>query len=186
MQKNKDFLSISNLKNLKVIITIAFFSAISFVFGKFLAIPVGDYMRFGFENLPIILSGILFGPISGCITGIVADIVGCILRGYVINPMLTFGAAVIGFCSGAVYQVPMKLTQPLRVILTVSLSHLIGSVLIKSIGLSIWYSMDFLFTLRWRGLNYLIVSIAEIFVLYVIIRNEGFKSQIKRLTGREI
>ncbi len=186
MLKNRDFLCISSLKNLKVVITIALFSAISFVFGKFLAIPVGDYMRFSFENLPIILSGILFGPVSGCVTGVVADIVGCILRGYVINPILTFGAAIIGFCSGAVYQMPIRFPKTVRLILTVSLSHLIGSVLIKSIGLSIWYSMDFLFTLGWRSLNYLIVAVAEILVLCVILKNEGFKNQIKRLGNYEL
>ena len=184
MQKNnKDFLGVSNLKNLKVIITVALFSALSFVFGKFLAIPVGDYMRFSFENLPIILSGILFGPLTGCITGVVADIIGCILRGYVINPILTFGAALIGFCGGAVSQLSFKLKQPLMLTITVVSSHLLGSVIVKSIGLSIWYSMDIIFTLGWRSVNYLVVGIAEIVVLHLILKNEGFKKQIKGFNG---
>ncbi len=182
-KNNKDFLGVSNLKNLKVIITVALFSAISFVFGKFLAIPVGDYMRFSFENLPIILSGILFGPLTGCITGIVADIIGCILRGYAINPILTLGAAIIGFVGGAISNLTKRLKQPLMLIITVAVSHLLGSVIVKSIGLSIWYSMDFLFTLMWRSVNYLVVGIAEIIVLHLILKNEGFKKQIRSLGG---
>ncbi|MEE0946097.1 MAG: folate family ECF transporter S component [Acutalibacteraceae bacterium] len=177
--------SVSNLKNLKVLITIALFSAISFVFGKFLAIPVGDYLRFSFENLPIILSGVLFGPICGCVTGIIADIVGCILRGYVINPMLTLGAALIGFLSGVIFWVLKNKKLGFKVSVTVFIAHLIGSVVVKSIGLSLWYSMDLFFTLGMRSINYIIVGVTEGLIIVFILRNKGFVNQINRLTGEK-
>ena len=178
-----DFWGISSLKNLKTLIIVALFSAISFLFGKFLAIPVGDYMRFSFENLPIILSGILFGPFTSALCGIVADIIGCILRGYAINPILTLGAAVIGFVSGFFYRLSYKSNQSVRLALSVFASHIIGSVIIKTIGLSIWYSQPFTVTLGWRTINYIVVSLAEFAVLTIIFKNRGFKRQMMRING---
>ena len=184
MLKNKtDFWGLSSLKSLKVMITVALFSAISFLFGKFLAIPVGDYMRFSFENLPIILSGIMFGPFTGALCGIAADIIGCILRGYAINPILTLGAAIIGFVSGFLYKLSYKCRLSVKLALSVFVSHIIGSVIIKTIGLSIWYSSPFLVTLGWRTINYVVVSLAEFIVLAIILRNRGFKRQIMRISG---
>ena len=43
----------------------AFLVAISIVCGKYLAIRGGDVLRFSFENLPILLAGIAFGPLVG-------------------------------------------------------------------------------------------------------------------------
>ncbi len=183
MCKRNDFLGLKNLTNLKVLITIAFFSAISIILGKFLALPVGQYMRFSFENLPLVLSGLLFGPISGLLSGVIADLLGCVLRGYEINPILTVGAAVLGFTAGLVFQVLKKIDNPLRVMLSVIIPHTLGSVLIKSYGLSLWYSLEFSVVLSYRTLNYIIVAIAEIIVITLMLKNKGFMSQIFRLTG---
>ena len=98
-----------NITNLKVLVTAALFSTISFVCGKFLAFNIGDTVRFSFENLPIILCGMAFGPAVGALTGLAADIIGCILRGYAINPVLTFAAAFIGFSSGAIFNSSKKI-----------------------------------------------------------------------------
>jgi len=184
MHKSNNVWGISNLSNLKIMLTVALFSTISFVFGKFLAIPVGDYMRFSFENLPIILGGVFFGPVSGCLCGIIADIVGCILRGYVINPVLTLGAAAIGFFSGFIFNVFKNVRLSIRITLSVIISHIIGSVIIKSIGLSVWYDMPFLLTFGMRTVNYIVVGVAELILTYILVKNKGFINQINRIKRR--
>jgi ECF transporter S component (folate family) len=62
-------------------------------------------LRIGFGAIPIIISGILFGPIIGGFTGAVADVVG-----FLINPMggaffpgFTISAALSGAIPGFVY-----------------------------------------------------------------------------------
>ncbi len=185
MCKKRDLLGFDNLTNLKVLITIALFSAISIMLGKFLALPVGQYMRFSFENLPILLSGILFGPFCGLLSGIVADLVGCVLRGYEINLILTVGAATIGFAGGLLFRLFNRFNNIFKTIFSVSVSHLIGSVLIKSYGLSFWYGLDFCIVISYRTLNYVIVAIAEITVILLLFKNRGFKSQITKLTGEK-
>ena len=186
MQKNNDFFGIKNISKLKVIITLALFSAISIVLGKFLAIPVGTYMRFSFENLPLILSGVLFGPIAGCLCGITADLIGCVLRGYEINPILTIGAATLGFLVGLLFKMLSKSTVNVRLFISVFLAHAVASVVIKSIGLSFWYGMEFSVVIFYRAINYLIVAAAEFAVMLLLIKNTGFISQIKKLTEEKL
>lgn len=175
-----------NLGKIKVIAVMAFLSALSVVAGKFLAIPVGEYMRFSFENLPILLSGIIFGPVCGMITGVVADLVGCIMAGYAINPIITAGAATIGLLSGLVYRTLPSGNRFLPLSATVVIAHFFGSVVVKTIGLSIYFGLPFKFTFMWRSLNYLIVGIAELAILYILINHSGFKKQISSVTGEKI
>lgn len=175
------FLGINKLKNLKVLSCIALFVAISIVTGKFLAISIGDVFRISFENLTIILAGMMFGPVPGALAGICADLLGCILRGYNIIPVLTVGAALIGFVSGILYNSLDKIPNFWRVFVSCLISHIIGSVIVKTIGLSLYYEMPFLETIILRSLNYLIVFAAETFVLTLLVKNNGFITQINRI-----
>lgn len=169
MQK---FLKIKNLADLKVMVVSALFAAISIVLGKFLAISVGDTLRFSFENLTIILSGVLFGPAVGGATGLIADIIGCILRGYAINPVLTFASVFIGFSSGAVYYILRKYNNHIRLLAVVLICHCIGSIFIKTVGLCLWYGYPFSVIFIQRIVNYIIVGIAEFIILEILTKNK--------------
>ena len=87
MKKNSSKAKIAVFGNLKTLVICSLFVAISIVCGKYLAIRGGDILRFSFENLPIILAGIAFGPLAGAVVGVVADLLGCLLVGYAINPI---------------------------------------------------------------------------------------------------
>ena len=65
----------------KVLIAAALLAAMSMVLGKFAAINVTNSIRIGFGGLPIQMAGIFFGPVIGGAVGLVADVIGCILRG---------------------------------------------------------------------------------------------------------
>ena len=171
--------------SVKLVATGAFLSAISIVMGKYLAISVGEFLRFSFENLPIILAGMAFGPATAILVGVVADLVGCLLVGYTINPIITVGAAVIGAVSGISYKLFSRLKLPyiLRVSITVFISHLLGSVIIKSVGLSAFYSVPLYELMLWRLLNYVIVGIAESLILFYLLKNRLLVSKIKSIKG---
>lgn len=168
-----------NKKNLRepvrLLVSLAMLIAISIICGKYLAIKGGDILRFSFENLPIIFAGIAFGPISGAAVGIVADLIGCVLVGYAINPIVTVGAAAIGFVSGGVYLALSKLTsanKSVNVVISTLLAHIVGSVLIKTFGLAVFYSMPVWMLMLWRLLNYAIVGAVECVLLVILLRNK--------------
>ena len=168
-------------------VILALLCAISIVMGKYLAIRGGDFMRFSLENMPIIFAGIAFGPISGLIVGVIADLVGCVMVGYTINPLVTIGAGAIGLVSGIVNLVLKKYfpSEKLNLILSVISAHIVGSLVIKTIGLAAYYDVLFGVLLLWRMLNYLIVSAIDGAVLYILLTNKELKSQIKSIKGEK-
>ena len=182
-QNNRKKGRIALFGTLKVMVAVSLMCAMSVILGKYLAINVGEVLRFSFENMTIILSGIMFGPIIGLVSGVAADLIGCLLVGYAVNPLVTAGAAAVGFLSGMVYFLMKKTKLPysLKILFPVFIAHLVGSVIIKSVGLAAFYDMPLAVLMLWRGLNYLIIGAAEYFLIYFIVKNKAINSQFEFL-----
>ena len=93
-----------------VIVKAGFLATVSIVLTRFLSLMLllGGLpaLRVGFGSVPIIMSGMMFGPVVGGITGVVADVVG-----YLINPMggtffpgFTLSAALYGIIAGVLFK----------------------------------------------------------------------------------
>ncbi len=169
--------------SIRLTATLAMLAAVSIICGKYLAISGGEVLRFSLESMPIIFAGIAFGPVAGAAVGAVADIVGCLLVGYTINPIVTAGAAAIGLISGImpIMLKRVKLDPRLVAVITVATAHLVGSVLIKTVGLAVYYSMPLWALMLWRALNYLIVGIIDGTVVFVLLKSKGVRMQISKL-----
>ncbi len=156
----------------KFLVRIAVLAAISLILGKFLSFKLEPWGRVSFENLTVLLCGYLYGPVAGALCGAVADLVGCLAYGYAINPIITLGACAVGAYAG-VFGVRGALRKP-RLWLSVAVGHAIGSVLIKSLGIYLFYATP-LPTLALRVPIYLITGIAEYTVLALLLRNKGLR-----------
>ena len=163
------------LRSVKTLVICALFTALSIIFGKFLNIPVGETIRFSFENTPLFLSGILFGPIISGIVAFVSDILGSILRGYAINPVITLGAVFTSVTGAFLFKLFKNLPVFLRLFLSVSIAHILGSVIIKTIGLSLYTGTSFMVLLPMRAINYSIMIIIDTLVLFFLLKNRSFK-----------
>ena len=172
---------------LAVLVMCALMAAFSIVLGKYLAINGGEVLRFSFENLPIIFAGIAFGPIAG-VVGVVADLLGCLMVGYPINLLVTVGAGLVGVVSGCLSLVFRRLPRfplILKTVITVLSSHAVGSVVVKTVGLSAFYSMPLGILMLWRLLNYVIIGSLEIVILYFLLRNRSIEGYIKRFRRKK-
>jgi dihydrofolate synthase/folylpolyglutamate synthase len=165
----------------KIPVTLSVLAAIGIILGKFLAFNVTDFMRFSFENTTIIFAGIVFGPVLGAVVGIVQDLVGCLAVGYAINPLITLGCATIGAVSGIVFRMIKRAPLPARIGIATLLSHLAGSVLIKTLGLSLVYGSPFIVTMLWRLLNYAIVGFTEVVLLCFLLKSKQLLAQINKI-----
>ncbi len=156
----------------KFLVRIAVLAAISLILGKFLSFKLEPWGRVSFENLTVLLCGYLYGPVAGALCGAVADLVGCLAYGYAINPIITLGACAVGAYAG-LFGVRGALQKP-RLWLSVTAGHAVGSVLIKSLGIYVFYATP-LPTLALRVPIYLITGIAEYIVLALLLRNKGLR-----------
>lgn len=173
--------------NLRLLTVSAFLAALSIICGKYLAFPREGILRFSFENLPILLSGMMFGPIVGMLVGVIADLLGCVLVGFAVNPLVTAGAACIGLLGGLLFRATKKMPLLWQTCITVIPTHLVASVIVKTIGLAQFYAqtydMSFFVLMLWRLLNYTIVGVAEWLLLYTVLKNKALRRRFEELRG---
>ncbi len=172
--------------NPRILCAAGLLAAIAIVLNR-LSIPITFTLRFGFGNLPILMAGIFFGPVIGGAVGVVSDLMGCVLRGDPINPIITLGAALVGVASGLLVRLATRRGRPLKpltICLSVMLGHITGSLVVKSIGMAIYYGTP-LPSLLWRIPLYIVTGAVEAVILVLLFRNKIFMGQLSRLLYRK-
>lgn len=173
--------------NLHVLVIAALLAALSIVLGKYLAINLGDSVRVSFENLPVIMAGLFFGPVIGAAVGAIADIVGCFMVGYALNPVITAGAALIGAVSGGIGAYAFRgragWRGTWRVFVPVFAAHALGSVCVKTLGMMLYFGTPaaILFV---RVPLYIVISILEGYVMLLLFNNKAFTGELNRIINK--
>ena len=163
----------------KAMVMAAMLTAMSVVIGIFCKSFLnfgGGLFRITFENLPILVSGIMVGPIVGGVVGAATDIISYFLSGqaYPINLIVTLGATAIGVISGLFSKYVFRKKGYLRIILPSAIAHIIGSMIIKPIGLFTFYSWAVL----WRVPLYLVIAPLEITLICLMYKNSTVRKLI--------
>ncbi len=174
---------VKTLGNPRILCAAALLAALSVVLGKYMSIQI-VVCRIGFENLPIIMSGIFFGPIIGGLVGSLTDLVGCVLQGNPPNLVIHAGAILIGLLPGLVVAIATRRHRPLYPItlaVAVGLAHIIGSMTVKSIGLIIFYHNPIESALMWRIPTYTLIGIVEYITILLLVRSKVFMGQLSHL-----
>ena len=172
MRKRRGFSSV------KALTFAAMLTAMSVVIGIFCKnfMDFGGIFRVTFENLPIILSGIVFGPIVGGLVGAVSDMLSYMLstQSLAISPIITLGAASVGLVSGIISRYVIKKEGNAKIILSAAMSHLVGSIIIKSLGLYLYFG----WAVFYRIPIYIGIMSVEIFVICLMYKNKSFRRLI--------
>ena len=172
----------ASMKDVRVLTIMAMLAALSIIFGKVLAFTAGPF-RVSFENLPILMAGMFLGAPAGFLVGIIADIIGCLIVGYSINPIITLGAGCIGLLAGLVYRLLKEKPLPVRVYSAVMTAHVIASMIIKSAGLMLYYHYT-LAGVAPRVPLYIGIGIAESTIILLMLKNKDFAAQVERLNQK--
>ena len=148
--------------------------AFSVLFSSYAKAIPDTFLRFSFENLPILFGAILFGPLRGAVIACASDIISCTLvGGYAPNPILMIGIVSVGLVAGIVGKVAgKKRFSPLPLFIAVFLAHIIGNMLIKSFGL---YYMGLLPSLIFIPLQrvplYAVIATLEYIILLFLFKH---------------
>ena len=160
-----------NEEALRKLIVLSLLSAMSILLGKYLAIPWGNIMRFSLESMPIFFAAFVFGPLEAFAVAVVADLVGCLLVGYTINPLITIGGVVLALIGALIFRLTHKLPLPIRTVLAVMFGHTLGSVVVKSFGLYTMMGTGLIELMAWRLFNYTIVALLDGIVVFVLLKS---------------
>ena len=168
-------------QNVRSLTVAAMLTALSVVIGifckNFLNFGMGLF-RVSFESFPILLSGFLFGPVIGGFVGVATDIISYLLSGQIYPPNLVvmLGAGLLGVLSGLCYRLPIK-HERLRIVTSVGVAHLIGSMFVKTVGLYQYYG----FAVLWRIPIYFAIAAVEAVLLCILLQRKGVRDLIVRI-----
>ena len=169
-------------RRIHVLTTAAMLTALSIVIGIFCK----NFLNFGnglfritFENFPIILSGIMFGPAVGAGVGIASDVLSYVLstQSFAISPIVTLGAALIGVTSGVLSHYVIKRDGSLKIAVSAMGAHIVGSMIVKSAGLFVYYG----WLVVWRIPLYVLISSLEIILICLMYKNKTFNTLINNV-----
>ncbi|MCR5396116.1 MAG: folate family ECF transporter S component [Lachnospiraceae bacterium] len=156
------------LKNVRVLTVSAFLVAIATVLG-FFKVPITELIEIRFQYLPIAVGGALFGPAVGGVIGMLADVLG-----YLVKPTGAFfpGFTISSILSGIIYGLfffKKRITVP-RIIAAELTETILCSLVINSINLSILYGNAFSVVVATRLLKVLIMFPIDTIILTVVLK----------------
>ena len=168
--------------DVKGIVLAAMLTAMSVVIGIFcksLLNFADGIFRISFENLPIIISGVVFGPAVGTLVGVGSDLISYLLspQTYPPNLIVTVGAGAIGFVAGIVAKYIVRERSTKQFVVACVSAHVVGSLIIKTVGLFEFYS----WLVLWRIPLYTIIATVEVIVITLLYKN----SAVRKLLDRE-
>ena len=137
--------------------------------------------RVSLEAIPIVLSGILFGPLAGGMVGFSADFVGSLFSGYGYNPLFCLPPILYGVFGGLFRFYVSKKTSFWRVLLVYLFPVVLGSILWQSFTLAYVYNsqgafiQSLLVKLSTRSVQFAITGPLEAFITCFLLRSNLFR-----------
>lgn len=158
----------------------ALFAALAVVLTRLLSYAPTPSARYSLGDIPIFLGGIFFGPLAGGLVGFGSDLIGAVLfspHGY--NPLLCAPAILYGVIGGLFHKVLVKKFSLIRLAVAFLIPAILGSFLIQSFVMAKLfptgdYMTSLLYYLTTRGVQYAIVSVVDITLIYLLIRSRIF------------
>lgn len=119
--------------------------AMTIVLSRMMAIDLG-FARFTMGSICIIMSGLWFGPAAGAACGLAADILGCLIQGYAVNPLITIGAMVWGVIPALMKPLMLGGSRVRKIVIlcvSVLISSILGTLGFTYAGLVLILGYDF-------------------------------------------
>ena len=164
------------LHRLVVMTSVAMMTALSFILERYFPLINTNTLRISLGNVPILLTSFLFGPVSGAICGVLADIIGCFLSGYPPFPFLMLAPLCVGILPGIAAKFissneKWKISNFVFIFCTITVTNFFASLILTTIGLNLLYSTPIPALLIQRVPAFLINTAIEILSLFILLKN---------------
>ena len=161
----------------RTLVSLALLSALEVVLARFIVPMPNPTMRFSIEHVPIILAGLLFGPIPGMLVGFVGDFVGTLFSGYGYNPVFAVSPVTVGLCAGLLRALVIRKASFPRILASFLPAVVLFTVIWQSWWLAFLYgTRTFGAFLRFRGIQFTITSLINAAVIFGIFRTRVFET----------
>lgn len=164
-----------NRTHTRTLVTLALLCAMEIVLARFCVIWITNSIKITFEAIPILMAGILFGPVAGAAVGAVSDIVGAgFLSGLGWMPVLTVTPTLMGLLAGLLRPLLWKRLSLPRLLAVTAPGFILGSMLWTTWWLSTLYGTPLPALLAVRVPLYCVIATLDTLVLFVLCRSGVF------------
>lgn len=171
----------------------ALLTALSVVLARLLTVIPSEVSRFSLEAVPILLAGLLFGPVPGAAVGFAADFIGCLFSPFGYNPIFCLPPILYGLLAGLVRRYVLEKSTLPRTALAFFPAALLGSVLWQSMALALVYGGEakeafFLTKLVSRGVQFALTASVDTLIVWLLLRRgalSGVQRHIQTKGGRK-
>lgn len=159
----------------------ALLTALSVVLARVLTLIPAETTRISLEAVPIVLSGLLFGPIPGAVVGFAADLIGCLFSPFGYNPIFCVPPILYGLCAGLFRPWLTRRCSPLRLAEAFLPAVVLGSILYQSFALAMIYGGEarqayFLARLAARSVQFAITGVLDVLVVWLLQRSGALRA----------
>jgi ECF transporter S component (folate family) len=143
--------------------------ALGVLFKGYLTFMIGTALRIGLFELPIVLAGVLYGPMAGGLVGVGVDLLGYLINpGGVFFPGFTLSAALSGALPALILGKSRLRASPGAVFAAIGITQILNSLLLNALWLSILYGPGIWALLPWRAVVQVgLVPVFSLTVIYV-------------------
>lgn len=168
----------------------ALLTALSVILARLLTIIPSEISRFSLEAVPILLAGLLFGPVPGAAVGFAADFIGCLFSPFGYNPIFCLPPILYGLWAGLLRGYVWTKPTVWRVALAVFPAALCGSVLWQSAALALVYGDKaklafFLTRLASRSIQFAVTGVIDTAAVWLLLRRNALSPVLHRLKIKE-
>ena len=131
--------------NVKTLVFMALLIAMHLVLTRVLVIDLGAY-RISVGSVCTILAGLWLGPVAGGVCGLCADIIGCFMKGYAVNPFITVAAILWGVLPALakpLFANRKKTGKTVGICVSIVVTAVLSSLVLTTAGLVIMLGYNF-------------------------------------------
>lgn len=145
--------------NVKTLVFMALLVALHLILTRVFVIELGAY-RISIGSVSTILAGLWLGPVAGGVCGLCADIIGCIMKGYAINPFITVAAiawGVIPALARPFFANRKKTGKTVGICVSIFITAILSSMILTTAGLVIFLGYNFYSIMPGRIVQFVIM-----------------------------
>ena len=149
------------------LVLMAMFAAVQIVLSRFLSINLWN-LKIGFSFIPVVIAGILLGPVSAGLVGLVSDVIGATLF-----PIGTFfpDFSLTSFITSFGYGFFLYKNQSMKnIVAAVLFSEIVGTIFLNTLWISMLYGTPFVAVLIPRIAQAVGMSVVKILCIRVMVK----------------
>lgn len=160
----------------RTLVSLALLCAMEIILARFCVIWITNSVKITFEAIPILLAGLLFGPVAGALVGAASDILGsAFLSGLGWMPALTVTPILLGVLPGLLRPILLKHPTMPRLFAVTFPGFILGSMLWTTCWLSALYSTPLPALLMVRIPLYCVIGSLDTMAVYCLYRSGAFQ-----------